>query len=112
MLIGGALVWAFRVVFGAVFRKEAMGFGDVKFMAMVGAVLGWRGVMFTFLIACLWGSLFGIGRLITVRRMGYVPFGPFLAVGALTMMFVPALVDRAIAAYMAFNQSLIDRLIH
>src|SRR5436190_10615519 len=109
---GAGSIWLVGVLGKWMFRKEAMGFGDVKFMAMVGAVLGWRGVMFTFLIACLWGSLFGIGRLITVRRMGYVPFGPFLAVGALTMMFVPALVDRAIAAYMAFNQSLIDRLIH
>jgi leader peptidase (prepilin peptidase)/N-methyltransferase len=111
-LAGGGAIWLVGVLGKWMFRKEAMGFGDVKFMAMVGAVLGWRGVMLTFLIACLWGSLFGIGRLITVRRMGYVPFGPFLAVGALTMLFVPGLVDRAIGAYMAFNQSLIERLLH
>ncbi len=79
---------------------------------MGGAVRGWRGVRFTFLFACLWGSLFGIGRLVVRRRMGYVPFGPFLAVGALTMLFVPGLVNAGIAAYMAFNQSLIERLLH
>jgi len=108
---GGGSIWLVGELGKWMFRKDAMGFGDVKFMAMVGAVLGWRGVMFTFLIACLWGSLFGIGKLIVKRRMGYVPFGPFLAIGALTMMFVPELVNRAIAAYMAFNQSIIERIL-
>jgi len=109
---GGLSIWMVGVLGKWMFRKEAMGFGDVKFMAMVGAVLGWRGVLYTFLLACLWGSVFGIGKLIVKRRMGYVPFGPFLAVGALTILFVPHLVDRAIAAYMSFNQTLIDRVLH
>src|SRR6185295_8216252 len=59
---GGASVFLVGVLGKLVFRKEAMGFGDVKYMAMVGSVLGWRGVLLTFVIACLWGSIYGIGK--------------------------------------------------
>ena len=110
-VVGGGSIYVVGVLGKLVFRKEAMGFGDVKYMAMVGAVLGWRGVLLTFVIACLWGSLFGIGKVIVTRRMGYVPFGPFLSVGALTMLFFAPLVDRAIQAYLAFNHRLLDGIL-
>jgi len=77
-----------------------MGFGDVKYMAMIGALLGWRGVLLTFVVACLLGSVFGILKLAVLRRMGYAPFGPFLSAGALAMLFGSTYVDRAIQAYM------------
>lgn len=107
-VVGGGSIYLVGVLGKLVFRKEAMGLGDVKYMAMVGAVLGWRGVLLTFVIACLWGSLFGIGKLIVTRRMGYVPFGPFLSVGALTMLFFASYVDLAIQAYLAFNRRLVE----
>jgi prepilin signal peptidase PulO-like enzyme (type II secretory pathway) len=84
-----------------------MGLGDVKYMAMVGALLGWRGVLLTFVLACLFGSVFGIGKFAAVRRMGYVPFGPFLSAGALTMLFGSPWVDRAIRAYLEFCRGLL-----
>jgi len=86
-LAGGGSIWLVGVLGKLVFRKDAMGFGDVKYMAMVGAVMGWRGVLLSFVLACLAGSIFGIGKFIAVRRMGYVPFGPFLSLGALAMLF-------------------------
>lgn len=109
-VVGGGAIYLVGVLGKVVFRKEAMGFGDVKYMAMAGTLLGWRGVLLTFVIACLWGSIFGIGKLIVTRRMGYVPFGPFLSVGALTMLFFSAEVDLAIKAYMAFNHRLLEGL--
>lgn len=119
-LAGGGAVFAVGVLGKILFRKrieaageeEAMGLGDVKFMSMVGSVLGWRGVLFTFLIACLLGSIFGIGRAIVTRRMGYVPFGPFLAAGAVTMLFASALVDHALRAWIGWlsYHPLIDNL--
>jgi leader peptidase (prepilin peptidase)/N-methyltransferase len=116
MLLGAGSVYAVGVFGKIIFRKRiraageevAMGFGDVKFMAMVGAVLGWRGVLLTFLIACLCGSIFGIGKLIVKRQMGYVPFGPFLALGALTLLFFPGQVDAALKAYLNFNQEILE----
>lgn len=98
-LAGGGAIYAVGRFGELLFRKEAMGLGDVKYMAMVGAVLGWRGVLLAFMLACLFGSIFGIGRFIAVRRMGYVPFGPFLSGGALVMLFASCWVDRAIGLY-------------
>ena len=110
-LAGGGAIYLVGVLGKLVFRKEAMGFGDVKYMAMIGALLGWRGVLLTFVLACLMGSIIGIGKYLTVRRMGYVPFGPFLSGGALAMLFWSPLVDRALAAYMIFVQQFTDRFL-
>lgn len=101
-VVGGGTLWGVGVVGKLVFRKEAMGFGDVKYMAMIGSVLGWKGVLLTFVLACLFGSLVGVGKYVAVRRMGYVPFGPFLSAGALVMLLAPEWVDRALRAYLEF----------
>jgi len=111
-LAGGGSIWLVGVLGKLVFRKEAMGFGDVKYMAMIGAVLGWRGVLLSFVIACLAGSIFGIGKFIAVRRMGYVPFGPFLSLGALAMLFWTPLVGAALNAYLRGTHRLLDSLFH
>lgn len=72
-----------------VIPREAMGFGDVKFMACIGAFLGWQAVLFTLFAASIVGSLVGIAGLFLARdRAGVrIPFGPFLAVGALLCLF-------------------------
>jgi leader peptidase (prepilin peptidase)/N-methyltransferase len=78
-----------------VFPREAMGLGDVKFIAGIGAFLGWRAVFFTVAAASLIGSVFGIALLLfgPKARSLRVPFGPYLALGALLWMFAgPALV--------------------
>ncbi len=51
MVGGGAMVWAVRIVGSAALRKEAMGFGDVTLMMMIGAFLGWQPTIFIFFIA-------------------------------------------------------------
>jgi leader peptidase (prepilin peptidase)/N-methyltransferase len=106
---GGGSIWLVGVLGKLVFRKDAMGLGDVKYMAMIGSVLGWRGVLLTFVLACLTGSIFGIGKYAAVRKMGYVPFGPFLSLGALTMLFWSGLVDDALQAYLNGTHRLLDR---
>jgi leader peptidase (prepilin peptidase)/N-methyltransferase len=73
-----------------VIPREAMGFGDVKFMACIGAFLGWQAVLFTLFAASIVGSIVGIAGLFLARdRAGVrIPFGPFLAIGALLCLFV------------------------
>jgi len=83
---GFGLTWAIRVGARAAFRKEAMGFGDVKFMGAIGAFLGWDGALMTFFLGSLVGALGGaVHRLVTGDA--YVPFGPFLAIGAALTLF-------------------------
>ncbi len=79
-----------------VFPREAMGLGDVKFMAGIGAFLGWRAVLFTIAAGSLAGSLIGLGLLLfgPKARSLRVPFGPYLSVGALLWLFAgPRLVN-------------------
>ena len=86
LVVGCGLTWGVRVVGKVLFRKEAMGFGDVKFMAAIGAFLGWKGALLTFFLGCVVGAVGGSIKLI-VTRDSYVPFGPYLALGALLTLF-------------------------
>ena len=67
-----------------------MGGGDIKLLAMIGAFLGWEGVLFTIMASSFAGTVVG---LMVMLRAGKgmkmaVPFGPFLALGALLYLFV------------------------
>ena len=69
--------------------REAMGRGDLKFLAAIGAFLGWRAVLFSVFAGSLFGSLVGLGTLLIGRRVwsAKLPFGPYLAFGGLVWMF-------------------------
>lgn len=86
MVVGAGSIWLMGVIGQAVFKKEAMGFGDVKFMGMVGGFLGPVGVLLAVLLACIAGSVIGILSWL-ITRDHYIPFGPFLSLGALGVLF-------------------------
>jgi leader peptidase (prepilin peptidase)/N-methyltransferase len=69
--------------------REAMGRGDLKFLAGIGAFLGWRAVLFTVFAGSLLGSIIGLTTLLIGKRVwsAKLPFGPYLAGGALIWMF-------------------------
>lgn len=76
--------------------REAMGFGDVKFIACIGAFLGWKSVLFTVMSASVFGSIVGITLMLIGKResSGRLPFGPYLAAGALLWIFAgPEIID-------------------
>jgi len=72
-----------------VIPREAMGFGDVKFLACIGAFLGWQAVLFTVFSSSIIGCLFGVGGLLLARdkAKAILPFGPYLALGAILWLF-------------------------
>ncbi len=88
-LTGAGFLYLVLLYGGALYGQDAMGEGDLNLMALVGAFLGWKGVIITLLVGCLSGSLVGM-TLIALRRLGrrqHIPFGPFLALGALVSLF-------------------------
>ncbi|HET7040499.1 MAG TPA: prepilin peptidase [Gemmatimonadales bacterium] len=90
--VGFALLYAVAVAGKAVFKEEAMGGGDIKMMAMVGAFTGWTGVLLTIFLGSLLGTLIFV-PLHLIGKKKLVPFGVFLALGAaVTYLWGPAIV--------------------
>jgi leader peptidase (prepilin peptidase)/N-methyltransferase len=81
----GGIVWAVRIVSSGALGREAMGFGDVTLMMMIGTLLGWQACLIVFFLAPLAGILVGLLQL-AVRKDDVIPYGPFLCLAALAVI--------------------------
>ncbi len=94
-IIGGGPLYLVALAYATIRRRQGLGMGDVKMMAMVGAFIGWRLVLLTLFVGSLLGLLVGI-LLILFRKMdtqGKLPFGVFLGIGSVFCLFyAPSLV--------------------
>ncbi len=83
---GASLTWLARAISSRVIGQEAMGFGDVTLMAMIGSFLGWQAVVLVFLLAPLAGLTVGI-LIKLVSGKTYLPYGPWLSIAAVFVLF-------------------------
>jgi leader peptidase (prepilin peptidase)/N-methyltransferase len=91
---GGGTVLICALVGFLIFRREAMGIGDAKLMAMFGAFFGWKAAVISFFIAPFIGLLYGI-PLLLMDDEHVMPYGPFLSIaGLLTIIFRTSLTSR------------------
>ena len=120
VLLGGGILWVVAWGYERLTGVEGLGFGDVKLLAMMGAFLGWQAIPGILLIASITGSLAGVAVMLTsgvsragrrvrrhlgVRALGpfvqraarrtAIPFGPFLALGAVLALYAPRLLPWA-----------------
>jgi leader peptidase (prepilin peptidase)/N-methyltransferase len=88
-VLGGGLFYLIAVASHAVFKQEAMGGGDIKMMAMLGSFLGWKSILLTTFAGSLLGSIIGTVLILFKGRGRHakIPFGPFLAAGAIISLF-------------------------
>ena len=103
VLLGGGIL--FLVAFGYqwLFKREGMGGGDVKLLAMIGAFLGWKAVILTIFSSSLIGSIVGVLVMILKGKdFKYaIPFGPFLSSGAILALFWG---EQIVRWYLTFNR--------
>jgi leader peptidase (prepilin peptidase)/N-methyltransferase len=101
LLVGGGSLWLMGEIYFRLRHEEGMGFGDVKMLAMIGAFLGWKLMLLTLVLSSFIGSLVGVVMIVLKRGdMKYaLPFGTFLAVGALVSAVAG---DRIVSWYASF----------
>jgi leader peptidase (prepilin peptidase)/N-methyltransferase len=90
ILFGGGIFLVVGWLYEKLAKREGIGGGDVKFLAMIGAFLGFRGALITLILSSVLGSIIGLGLMWKRGRDAQMalPFGPFLALGALGSFFL------------------------
>lgn len=94
MAVGGGLLYGTGLLGDVVFRKESMGGGDIKLLAMAGSILGWKLVALTFFLAPMLALIPGLFVLL-LKKSHVIPFGPFLSLGLVIALFQGDAILRA-----------------
>jgi leader peptidase (prepilin peptidase)/N-methyltransferase len=89
IIAGGGSLFLVAFIYQIITKKEGMGGGDIKLLAMMGAFLGWMAVPFIIFTSSLVGSVVGISLMLVQKKDSKlaIPFGPFLAFGAILYVF-------------------------
>jgi leader peptidase (prepilin peptidase)/N-methyltransferase len=85
-MVGGGSIYMMGVLGDFLFKKESMGGGDVKLMAMVGAFMGWQMALLAFFLAPFFGAVYGLVEKIRTNDTA-IAYGPFLVLGSLICLF-------------------------
>jgi leader peptidase (prepilin peptidase) / N-methyltransferase len=87
--LGGGFLWAIAYFYFLLRKQEGMGGGDIKLLAWIGAVLGWKAIAFVIISSSLIGSIVGLALALRSKdgMKTMIPFGPYLAFGAVLYLF-------------------------
>lgn len=96
IISGGGSLLLVAKGYQLVTKKDGMGGGDIKLLAMIGALIGWQGVIYTIYVSSIVGTIAGVSVMIA-RKKNFkyaIPFGPFLSIGAITYIFFGDIVTQ------------------
>jgi leader peptidase (prepilin peptidase)/N-methyltransferase len=101
LLIGGGVLYAVAAGYYLFTKREGMGGGDIKLLAMIGAFLGWQSLPFVVFGSSILGAIVGIGAMAKQKKGGktMIPYGPFLSIAALLYMFYRELINYYLVLY-------------
>src|SRR5680860_1649963 len=101
IVVGGGIILIIGLAGSVIFKKEAMGGGDVKLAAMIGAFLGWRYIIISLFLGFFLGALAGIILILSKikKREDVIPFGPFIVLGSFITLFWG---EKIISWYLGF----------
>lgn len=107
-VVGGAVIWALRIVATLLLDTEALGLGDVHLMACAGAAFGWRAAVIGFFVAPFVGM---VAWAISLARSTpwRIPYGPSLAIGASVAYFASPALERVVGGVLSVMQVAADR---
>jgi len=101
VVVGGGIILIIGLAGSVIYKKEAIGGGDVKLAAMIGAFLGWRYTIISLFLGFFLGALTGIILILSKikSREDTVPFGPFIVLGSFITLFWG---EKIISWYLGF----------
>ncbi|MFC1524726.1 prepilin peptidase [Thermodesulfobacteriota bacterium] len=105
LLIGGGSLYVLALAYYLATKREGMGGGDIKLLAMIGAFLGWQSLPFVVFSSSLLGAVFGISAMIKQGKGGktVIPYGPFLSGGAYLYLFFQEQIHHYFIEYMKLS---------
>ncbi len=101
LLLGGGVLYGIAAGYYLITKRDGMGGGDIKLLAMIGAFLGWQSLFFVIFGSSLVGAVVGIGAMFKQKKGGQtvIPFGPFLAGAALFYLFYTERINALLRWY-------------
>ncbi len=102
IILGGGSFYAVAATYYLFTKREGMGGGDIKLLAMIGAFLGWQSLPFVIFGSSLMGTVAGLAAMVRQKKGGktVIPYGPFLSVAGMLYLFFQAEIIRLFQRYL------------
>lgn len=102
ILLGGGTFYVIALVYYLCTKRQGMGGGDIKLLAMIGAFQGWQALPFVIFASSFFGTIIGLAVMLKEKKGGKtrIPYGPFLAIASIIYLFFSQPINQALIWYL------------